>query len=50
MYSSITGCSHAFSTVVEQRSNSLNSGWTSEDSDTRRSGRAARTAAPRRAS
>ena len=50
MYSSMTGCSHAFSTVVEQRSNSRNSGCTSDESETRRSGRAARIAAPSRAS
>ena len=35
---------------MEQRSNSRNSGWTSEESDTRSPGRAARIAAPRRAS
>ena len=50
MYSSMTGCSQAFSTVVEQRSNSRNSGWTSDESDTRNPGRAARIAAPMRAS
>ena len=35
---------------MEQRSNSRNSGWTSDESETRSPGRAARIAAPRRAS